>query len=155
MSTMEIDRSEVDSRRQWQAYFDERLRDIGVRAPESVLDQTTAQYCRAVCRYIKRAYVSQNHRLRDVKFDKTLPNDALYQLIPQVLDASVQGFNDPSTVPFGEFREKPFVDPATGRRGTEFIGQDNFCRFMGRVGRSVSSIQTPNGRYNVAKARYE
>ena len=110
-----ITRSDVDSRRQWQAFFDEHLRDIGERAPQPTADQSTAQYLRAVCRTLKYGHLPEGHELRGIPFDKNLPNDALYQLVPQVVEATKKAVNDPATVPYGEFRaiEKSTHAPAT------------------------------------------
>jgi hypothetical protein len=150
MASMEIERPEVDSRRQWQAYIDERLRDIGERAPEPILGQTPEQYCRAVCRSLKHAYLPEGHQLRQVKYDKNLPNDVLVRLVPQLLDAVKATVNDPANVPFGEFREIKTVDPRTGYTKTRFIGRDNFVKFMGRPGRRVLSFTTDRGRFDAS-----
>jgi hypothetical protein len=149
-----ITRSDVDSRRQWQAFFDEQLRDIALRAPQPTADQSTAQYLRAVCRTLKYGHLPEGHELRGIPFDKNLPNDALYQLVPQVVDATKKAVNDPATVPYGEFRAIETVDPRTGFKQTRFIGQDNFVKFMGRPGRRVETFTTDRGKYDARKAKY-
>jgi hypothetical protein len=149
-----LTRSEVDGRRQWQSYFDERLRDVAIRAPEPAADQTTAEYCRAVCRTLKYGYLPEGHDMRKVPFDKNLPNDALYNFVPQVVDGTIAARYDSSTVPYGEFRELTKIDPATGYKETRFIGRDHFTRFMMRPGRRVETFTTSNGKYDARRAKY-
>ena len=86
---------------------------------------------------------------------RDLPDDAIEPIEKQVLAAvPVEAINPKNFAP-GEIRMVPWTDPQTGVKENRFYGQHSFVRDMTRPGRNVSSIQTPNGRYNVAKARYE
>lgn len=130
-----INRSEVDSRRQWQVYVDDKLRDVGVRAQAPATDQTAAQYLRAVARNLKYGHLTPSHELYQVPFDKNLPNAALYRLMPQLLDAVKEARNDASTVPPGEFREIVTTDPHTGYKHIRFVGPESFVKRMTNPGR--------------------
>lgn len=130
-----INRSEVDRRQQWQSYIDEKLRDVGVRAQAPATDQTAAQYLRAVGRNLKYGHLTPSHELYQVPFDKNLPNDVLYRLMPQLLDAVKQARNDPSTVEPGEFREIKTTDPRTGYTETRFVGPESLVKRMTNPGR--------------------
>jgi hypothetical protein len=128
----------------WQSFFDEQLREVGVRAPPSVAGQSPEDYVRETCRTLKRQHLPQNDEYYQVNY-RGLPDNALPVygdgLVKQVKKQRV----NPATVPYREFREIEKIDPVTGVKSKIFIGQDNFCRFMGRPGRKVVSFRTPQG----------
>lgn len=135
-----ISRSDVDVRQQWQEYADEQLHEVGVRAQAPVSDQDGPQYLRALARNLKYGYLAPNHPLYQTKWDKSLPNDALCTLFPQLLDAVKAARNDASTVPPGEFREIITTDPRTGYKEHRFIGPESFVRGMTTPGRRVTAF---------------
>src|SRR6516165_11445839 len=101
MSTPE---QHFDAARKFQAYYDETLRKVGVRAPQPVLGETVNHYRRETLRTIKRTFLPQTHPLYEVQY-RGLKADALDVLEPQLLEtAKVEAFN-PNTVTPGEFRE--------------------------------------------------
>lgn len=152
MATMGIERP-TDLKRQWYEYFDEELRDIGERATPPTLDQTPEDYCRQTCRSLKREHLPRGHRLRQVKYDSSLPDDALRNLVPQLVAAVKQEALNPANVPFGEFKAIQEFDNYGARRSLKFIGQNHFTKFMGRPGRKVVSFNTPQGPVD-ASGRY-
>src|ERR1700722_18920354 len=132
--SMVINRPTTSGITEWQEYFDKHLREIGLRAPAPILDDTDEKYCRRVVRELKYK-LPEDHELREPKIDKSMPNDALYAYIPQYVDAYKAWEKNPMRVPFGELKEIVTVDPSTGYKETTFIGRDNFVRFMSRPGR--------------------
>jgi hypothetical protein len=70
-----------DASRKFQAYYDETLRNIGMRAPQPVLGQTCNDYRRETLRTIKRTFLPQNHELYQVQM-RRLPADILPGLNP-------------------------------------------------------------------------
>jgi hypothetical protein len=47
--------------RRFQEYYDNALRDVGMRAPQLVLGQTCNDYRRETLRTLKRTFLPQNH----------------------------------------------------------------------------------------------
>jgi hypothetical protein len=104
---------------------------------------------------MKRTFLPRSHQVYKMNM-RGLPADVLAPSWENLLKPAIQkeAFN-PATVPPGEFREIKRKNPANGAVLHDFIGQDCFVKLMGRPGRHVVSFQTSNGRYNVAKQRYE
>ena len=90
----------------WQSFFDEQLHDVGVRASPPVLGQSTADYVRETCRTLKRAYLPENNKYYRVNY-RGLPDDPdLLRNYASLLVGEVRKQRlNPSTVPYGEFRE--------------------------------------------------
>jgi hypothetical protein len=135
MATMLAERPTIHEQvLRWQSYFDDNLRDVGVRAPPPIVGQSPEDYVRETCRTLKRQHLAPNDEYYQVDY-RGLPNEHL----PVYADGLVKRVNtrrkDPMTVPFGELREFEKIDPVTGVKSNVFIGQDNFVRFMGRPGR--------------------
>ena len=57
-----------DAARKFQAYYDETLRKVGMRAPEPTLGQTVNDYRRETLRTLKRTFLPQVHELYKVNF---------------------------------------------------------------------------------------
>jgi hypothetical protein len=57
MSTPE---QHFDAARKFQAYYDETLRKVGMRAPEPVLNQSVNTYRRETLRNLKRTFLPQD-----------------------------------------------------------------------------------------------
>jgi hypothetical protein len=58
MSTPE---QHFDAARKFQAYCDDTLRKVGMRAPQPVLGETVNHYRRETLRNLKRTFLPQNH----------------------------------------------------------------------------------------------
>ena len=68
--------------------------------------------------------------------------DVFKNLEPQLLQHAVVEYQNPNNVPPGEFREIK-KQTSNGQTISEFIGQTNFCKFMGRPGRRVTGFYRP------------
>lgn len=153
MATMVTERPkaqpDIDDRRRMHAYFDEKLRDIGERAPQPFSNQPVDDYVRETCRSLKRTHLPEDHPLRQANF-RGLRADALYTFVPQLLEAIVKEANDPKNVPFGQFKAIQEFDNYGARKSLRFIGQEHFTKFMGRPGRRVLSFTTDRGRFDAS-----
>jgi hypothetical protein len=123
-----------DASRKFQAYYDETLRKVGMRAPEPVLGQTCNDYRRETLRNLKRTFLPQNHSLYRVNY-RGLEADALKVFEPQLLQAAVQEAFNPANVPEGQLREIITRDERNGQEIHQFIGQHSFVRDMTIPGR--------------------
>lgn len=148
MASTVIDRLDVDSRRQWQEYFDRHLQEIGERAPSPISGQSTADYVRETCRAIKRQHLPQNHPLY-LNY-RGLPDNVLSRFAPQLVAAVKVEAVNPANFEPGEIRLIPWTDPQTGRKENRFYGQEHFTKFMGRPGRRVISFTTDRGRFDAS-----
>src|SRR5215467_16391424 len=101
---MPSEQEHFDAARKFQAYYDETLRKVGMRAPQPVLGQTVNTYRRETLRTLKRTFLPQNHELYQVQY-RQLKADALGVLEPQLLNACVVEANNPIHVPPGELRK--------------------------------------------------
>jgi hypothetical protein len=129
----------------WREYFDEALRNIGIRAPLPSLNQSSNDYAREVCRSLKHRYLPQNHPLYGVQF-RGLKADALQQFAPQLVEAvKVEAIN-PNNFP-GEIRPLERLDPHTGQvRMRDWVGSQSFVAdpaYGFRPGRRVLGFRTP------------
>jgi hypothetical protein len=131
-----------DAARRFQAYYDDVLRKIGMRAPQPVLGDTVNHYRRETLRTIKRTFLPQNHDLYQVNY-RGLRSDALQALEPQLLSAAVVEANNPIHVPVGELRKIEELDPYGQLKFIRWIGQDCFVKQMGSPGRRVVSFRIP------------
>jgi hypothetical protein len=136
MSTPE---QHFDAARKFQAYYDETLRKVGMRAPQPTLGQTVNDYRRETLRTLKRTFLPQNHDLYQVQF-RQLPADVLQVFEPQLLNACVVEANNPIHVPPGELRKIEEYDQYGQVKTIKFIGQESFVKAMGRPGRRVKSF---------------
>jgi hypothetical protein len=130
--------------RKYQEYFDNALRDVGMRAPQPTLGQTQNDYIRETLRTLKRTFLPQNHRYYKINM-RGLPADVLQNYVPMVLNAAVAAANDPSHLAPGEIRAINRLDETGRVRYIDFIGQESFVRAMTRPGRKVVSFNTPSG----------
>jgi hypothetical protein len=129
-----------DASRKFQAYYDDVLRKVGMRAPEPTLGQTVNDYRRETLRNLKRTFL-RNHDLYQVQC-RQLPADALGVLEPQLLSACIVEANNPAHVPAGELRKVEELDEYGKVRMIKWIGQHCFVREMGRPGR-LARIRNP------------
>jgi hypothetical protein len=131
MSTPE---EHFDASRKFQAYYDEALRRVGMRAPQPVLGQTVNDYRRETLRNLKRTFLPPAHDLYQVQY-RRLEADALQVFEPQLLQACVVEANNPLHVPLGELRKVEEHDEYGKVRMIKWIGQESFVKQMMRPGR--------------------
>jgi hypothetical protein len=136
MSTPE---QHFDAARKFQAYYDDTLRKVGMRAPEPTLGQTVNDYRRETLRTLKRTFLPEVHDLYKVNY-RGLKADALGVFEPQLLNACVVEANNPAHVPHGELRKVEELDQYGQLKTIKFIGQESFVKAMGRPGRRVKSF---------------
>src|SRR6516162_9084631 len=136
---MPSEQEHFDASRKFQAYYDEVLRKIGVRAPQPVLGTTVNDYRRETLRNLKRTFLPQNHDLYQVQF-RQLPADVLQVFEPQLLQACVVEANNPAHVPPGELRKIEEFDQYGQVKTIRFVGPESFVRQMMRPGRRVKSF---------------
>jgi hypothetical protein len=138
-----------DASRKFQAYYDESLRNVGVRVPAPLLNQTCNDYRRETLRNLKRTFLPQNHDLYQVQYRK-LPSDALSIFEPQLLKACVDEANNPAHVPPGEIRKIERLDETGRVRCIDWVGQESFVKQLMRPGRKVLSFTTDRGRFDAS-----
>jgi hypothetical protein len=138
---MSTPQEHFDASRRFQAYYDETLRKVGMRAPQPILGETVNHYRRETLRNLKRTFLPQNHELYQVQYRQLEP-DALQVLEPQLLNACVVEANNPIHVPLGELRKIEELDEYGKLKTIKWIGQESFVKAMGRPGR-LARIRTP------------
>jgi hypothetical protein len=136
---MSTEQEHFDAARKFQAYYDDSLRKVGMRAPQPILGETVNHYRRETLRTIKRTFLPQNHPLYQVQM-RELKADALQVFEPQVLSAVVTEANNPAHVPAGELRKIERLDEYGKVKTIDFIGQESFVKQMMRPGRRVKSF---------------
>lgn len=125
----------------FQEYYDNTLRNVGMRAPQPTLGQTVNDYRRETLRTIKRTFLPQNHPLYEVQY-RALKADALGVLEPQLLKAAVTEANNPIHVPEGELRKVEEFDDYGKLKTIKWIGRESFVKSMSRSGRRVIGFKT-------------
>ena len=136
---MPSEQEHFDAARKFQAFYDETLRKVGMRAPQPVLGQTVNTYRRETLRTLKRTFLPQNHELYRIQF-RGLPADVLNPFEAQLLSAVVVEANNPIHVPVGELRKIEELDEYGKLKTIRWIGQESFVKQMGRPGRRVTSF---------------
>jgi hypothetical protein len=126
-----------DAARQWQERYDDKLRQVGMRAPEPVLGQTVSDYRRDVLIKAKKAFIPRTHQLRQFSLDD-IKGDALNIIEQKILDAAVVEAQNPANVPPGELRKIERLDGYGKVKTVDWIGQQSFVRQMGTPGRRMS-----------------
>jgi hypothetical protein len=138
--------------RQYQEFYDNALREVGVRAPPPKLGQTVNEYRRETLHALKRTLL-RNHGLYDVDF-RDLKTDSLAALEPQTLQACVSERTNPRNVASGQLQPIKVRNEFGHLQETKFIGsydprwdtQESFVKGLSRAGRRVVSIATGDGR---------
>jgi hypothetical protein len=136
---MASEQEHFDAARKFQAFYDETLRKVGMRAPQPTLGQTVNNYRRETLRTLKRTFLPQVHELYKVNF-RGLPPDVLNPFEAQLLSAVVVEANNPIHVPVGELRKIEELDEYGKLKTIRWIGQESFVKQMGRPGRRVKSF---------------
>ena len=114
---------------QWQSYFDEALREVGVRAPPSTLGQTPNDYVRETCRDLKRRYLPQNNEYYQVNY-RGLRADALSTFVPQLVNEVKKQVRNPDNLAPGEIRRIDVLGP-DGQKWIDWVGIEIFCTSNG------------------------
>jgi hypothetical protein len=136
---MPSEQDHFDAARKFQAYYDETLRKVGMRAPQPTLGQTVNNYRRETLRTLKRTFLPEVHELYKVQF-RGLPADILNPFEAQLLNAVVVEANNPIHVPPGELRKVEELDEFGKLKTIRWIGQESFVKQMMRPGRRVKSF---------------
>jgi hypothetical protein len=124
--TMPTSQEHFDTCRQWQEYFDGKLRAIGMRAPAPVLGETVADYRRKVLVQTKKAFIPRTHELRQFSLDD-IRGAALDALEPQILEAAAVEAVNPANVERGTLRKREEFDEYGAVKTIKFYGQDHFA----------------------------
>ena len=146
---MATQQEHYEASRKFQAYYDEALRNVGVRVPAPLLSGTVNDYRRETLRNLKRTFLPLVHDLYHVQF-RRLPADALAIFEPQLLKACVTECNNPAHVPPGELKKVERLDEYGKLKFIDWVGQESFVKAMGRPGRKVLSFTTDRGRFDAS-----
>jgi hypothetical protein len=151
-----------DASRKFQAYYDETLRKIGMRAPQPTLGDTVNHYRRETLRTIKRTFLPRVppdvplhaasepvHPMTKVNF-RGLAADALAIFEPQLLKACLEEAESPAHLKPGEIRKIERLDETGRVKFIDWVGRESFVRAMGRPGRRVISFTTDRGRFDAS-----
>lgn len=124
-----------------QEYYDQILREVGVRAPQPTLGQSVRQYRQEALRSLKYS-LPEDHPLRQVNF-RGLRSDSLDAFEPQVFSAFKAAKVSPAKLADGELKAVPKLNAYGIPTETRFIGKESFVKFMGRPGRRVVNFMRP------------
>jgi hypothetical protein len=141
-----------DRARQFQEYYQEALREVGVRIPAPLLDQKANEYRRETLHALQEALL-QNHPLGRVEV-RDLRNDALKEYEPLIVQACVAERVNPANVPPGEFKPIKVLDQYGRVQRTEFYGKESFVKQLGRAGRRVVNFFADGRVYDAAKGSW-
>jgi hypothetical protein len=133
----------------YRVYYNDKLKDIGFEAPTPKAGQKGGDYRRKSLQTFADSLLPQHHQFAKMDWcdQERMPYDVLKNLEPQLLQHCGTEYQNPLNVPPGTFREIKKRQP-NGQEFTEFIGRDNFCKFMGRPGRRVVGFRTDQGYMN-------
>jgi hypothetical protein len=128
----------------YRVYYNRQLEPIGITAPTPQAGQKGGDYRRKALQAFADSLLPQSHQFAQMPWtDKErMPYDVLKNFEPQPLKHCVTEYQNPMNVPVGTFREIKERLP-NGQVTLRFIGQDNFCKFMGRPGRRVTGFFRP------------
>jgi hypothetical protein len=141
---MASEQEHFDAARKFQAFYDDALRKVGMRAPQPVLGQKVNDYRRETLRTIKRTFLPQTHQFYKMQM-RRLPDDVLPGFEPQILQAAVDAANSPVGMAPGELRKIEEMDEYGKVKTIRFVGPDCFVKQMMRPGRRVASFWTEQG----------
>ena len=128
-----------DASRQFQAYFDDALRKVGVRAPQPVLGQSVNDYRRETCRMLKRQFLPEAHELYKVNYRS-------WQGVGAPVTRSMRGSSQREPA----LRKIEEHDEYGALKMIKFVGPVSFVRGMMRPGRRVISFTTDRGRFDAS-----
>lgn len=136
---MSTEQDHYNAALKFQAYYDDALRKVGMRAPQPVLGQTVNDYRRETLRTLKKTFLPTDHKFYKVQM-RGLPADILQGFEPQVLQAAVDEAYNPQNVPKGELRKIEEFDEYGKVKFIKWIGQQCFTTDFTRPGRRVVSF---------------
>jgi hypothetical protein len=129
--------------RGFQAYYDEAMRDLGVRAPPVMVGETGKQYdCRVLSNLQMALPATEPLRKVDVY---NLDLDVRNNFRPQIVQAYVAEKKHPTDLEDGELRPFEVKDQFGVLKEVRWHGNDCFVKQMGRPGRRVVSFLTNHG----------
>ena len=138
-----------DTARKYQEYYDDALREVGIRIPAPVLGKATNHYRRETLHSLSQAAL-QNHELSKVDY-RALKSDALAVIEAQVLAAVRTERVNPRNVPLGQIKPIKVLDQYGRTQMTKFIGQESFVKQLNRAGRRVLSFTAGDRVYDATK----
>jgi hypothetical protein len=128
---------------QWREHHNQTLAPIGFEVPLPKAGQSVGGYRRYAAQIIADSTLPQTDSYAKMDWEG-MPFDVFKNFEPQLYQHAVVEYQNPQNVPKGEMRAIKRRLP-NGQDTTEFIGQDSFCKFMGRPGRRVASFRTDQG----------
>jgi hypothetical protein len=138
-----------DRARDYQEYYDNSLREVGVRAPPPKLGQTVNDYRRETLHALQKALLQKHPEYSKTEF-RELRNDSLAVFEPQALQACVLERKNPANIPPGEIKPIKVFDEYGRLKYTEFYGgrlpngeQTCFTQEWTRPGRRVVNFFRP------------
>jgi hypothetical protein len=139
-----------DANRQWQEHYDNKLAQIGMRAPAPVLGQTTRDYRIDTLVKAKKEFIPRTHKLRQFSLDDVTDATTFDNFDRQIIDTAIVEAQNPANVPPGTLRRITKEHPQSGHKMNVFYGQDHFVKLMPnyRPGRRVVGFLTPQGYMN-------
>jgi hypothetical protein len=141
---MATEQQHFDAARRYQAYYQEALRNVGVRVPAPILGTTVNTYRRETLRNLKRTFLPPAHDLYRVNY-RGLESDTLAIFEPQLLQACVTECNNPAHLEPGELKKVERLDETGRVRCIDWIGRESFVKQMTQPGRRVVSFRTHQG----------
>jgi hypothetical protein len=152
-----LEKANADACREYQAYYDEYTRRVGMRAPEPKAGQDVNDYRCETLRTLKRVALPQNHELYKINY-RGLRDDpqTIKALEPQLLEAFVVETYNPSNVTLGTLKKVDELNAFGQTVSSRFIGQESFVKLPNfgtdiratggyRPGRRVKSFSTERG----------
>src|SRR6516164_7473853 len=132
-----------DACRQWQEHYYNKLSQIGMRAPEPVLGQTTRDYRIDVLVKAKKEFIPRTHELRQFSLDDVRDDAAFNNYDRRIVDTAIVEAQNPLNVPLGQLRMIQKTHPQSGHKMNIFIGQESFVKLMPnyRPGRRVQCFR--------------
>ena len=128
---------------EWRAHYNDKLKDIGFEVPIPKVGESVGGYRRRSAQVIADSALPQTQSFARMPW-ATMDFDIFKTFEPELYQHAVVEYRNPQNVPKGEMREIRKRLP-NGQDVIEFVGQDNFCRLMGRPGRRVASFWTEQG----------
>ena len=130
---------------EWRAHYNDKLKDIGFEAPRCPRpDNPWAAIVAMPHRPLLIVCCRSLTHLQRCRGSLWMDFDVYKNFEGQLLQHAVVEYLNPLNVPKGEMREIKKRLP-NGQEVIEFVGQDNFCRFLNRPGRRVVSFRTDQG----------
>jgi len=140
---MATEQQHFDANRVWQEHYDGKLSQIGMRAPEPVLDQTVRDYRIDVLVKAKKEFIPRTHRLRQFSLDDVRDDTAFNNYDKDIINTAIIEAHNPLNVPLGRLRMIQKVHPQSGHKMNVFYGQESFVKLMPnyRPGRRVVAFR--------------